>query len=266
VSAGRSAGPLARWYDANGRHDLAWRATRDRWSVLVSEVMLQQTQVARIQIAWPAFMRRFPTPRAMAKRPVGDVVRQWDRLGYPRRARWLWESAQTIARDGWPADLTSLPGIGSYTAAAVDALVDDVDVVALDVNVRRVAERVAGAALSQTAADRAVRHLGRGFTPRDRLLALMDLGALVCTARTPECTACPLRRRCASKGARVGEARSRQKPFAGSFRQRRGQVMAALRSASTPVDQLDAEALASLVADGLAIVRTTRGVPTARLP
>lgn len=263
---GRTGGPLARWYETHGRHDLAWRRTRDRWKVLVSEVMLQQTQVRRIEIAWPRFVREFPTARAMARRPVADVVRAWDRLGYPRRARWLWESAREITAHGWPDDLRTLPGIGPYTAAAVASLVDDADVVALDVNIRRVAERVAGATLSDTDAATMVRRLGRGLEPRDRLLALMDLGALVCTARTPDCAVCPLRRRCASRGARPDERRSRQAPFAGSFRQRRGVVMAALRAGPTPAADLDDDALASLIVDGLAVVRRVRGVSVARLP
>ena len=259
-------GPLARWYAEHGRHDLAWRHTTDRWAVLISEVMLQQTQVARIVTAWPPFMAAFPTPAAMAAQPVGAVVQAWGRLGYPRRARRLWEAARVIAHDGWPDDLEDLPGVGAYTAAAVRSLVDDADVVAVDVNLRRVAERVAGANLGTADLEATIRRLGRGLAPRDRLLALMDLGALVCRAREPGCAGCPLRRRCASRGVRADERRTRQAPFAGSFRQRRGQVMAALRIGPTATAELDAEALASLVADGLAEVRTQRGVDTARLP
>src|SRR5438128_7396265 len=96
---------LARWYVAGGRHDLPWRATRDPWAILVSEVMLQQTQVARVLAAWPGFIKRFPTAAEMAAAPLGAVIAAWDRLGYPRRARRLWEAAAIIARDGWPDDL-----------------------------------------------------------------------------------------------------------------------------------------------------------------
>src|SRR6478609_312082 len=96
---------LARWYAANGRHGLPWRHTRDRWAVLVSEVMLQQTQVARVRDAWPDFIERFPTPGVMADATAGEVIAEWGRLGYPRRARRLWEAATRIDADGWPADL-----------------------------------------------------------------------------------------------------------------------------------------------------------------
>jgi len=129
---------LVEWYAAHGRHELPWRATRDRWSVLVSEVMLHQTQVPRVVNAWPAFIRRYPTPEAMAATSAGDVIRAWGRLGYPRRARWLWEAAGVIARDGWPDDLAALPGVGVYTAAAIRAQADGADVPAVEVNIRRV--------------------------------------------------------------------------------------------------------------------------------
>ena len=255
--------PLAAWYATHGRHDLPWRATRDPWAVLVSEVMLQQTQVARVLVAWPPFMARFPTPAAMAGAPLGDVIAAWDRLGYPRRARRLWEAAGVIAASGWPADLATLPGIGRYTAAAIRAQAEDADVPAVEVNVRRVCQRVEGALMGERAAEAASVRVGRGLHGRDRLLALMDLGATVCTARAPACTACPLRRRCATRGPLPGEVRVRQPAFAGSFRQRRGIVMARLRTEpSVSVAELDAEALASLVADGLAAVDGD----TARLP
>jgi A/G-specific adenine glycosylase len=247
--------PLAVWYATHGRHDLPWRATRDPWAVLVSEVMLQQTQVARVLVAWPPFMTRFPTPAVMAAAPLGDVIGAWGRLGYPRRARRLWEAAGAIAADGWPAELTTLPGIGRYTAAAVRAQAEDADVPAVEVNVRRVCQRVDGALMSERAAEAASVRVGRGLHGRNRLLALMDLGATVCTARAPACPACPLRRRCATRGPLPGEVRTRQPAFAGSFRQRRGIVMARLRTEPVvAVAELDAEALASLVADGLAAV------------
>src|SRR4051812_11590849 len=136
------AAPLEAWYAEHGRHDLPWRSTRDPWAVLVSEVMLQQTQVARVLVAWSPFMDRFPTPAAMAAAPLGEVIGAWDRLGYPRRARRLWEAAAVIAADGWPDDLATLPGVGRYTAAAIRAQADDRDVPAVEVNVRRVVQRV----------------------------------------------------------------------------------------------------------------------------
>jgi A/G-specific adenine glycosylase len=254
---------LADWYAAHGRHDLPWRATRDPWAVLVSEVMLQQTQVARVLVAWPPFMARFPTPVAMAAAPLGAVIAAWDRLGYPRRARRLWEAAGVIARDGWPDDLASLPGVGRYTAGAIAAQAADRDVPAVEVNVRRVVQRVEGRVLGERAAE--VASVRIGLHGRDRLLALMDLGATVCTARVPACAACPLRRRCRARGPIEGEVWHRQPAFAGSFRQRRGLVMARLRAERTvEVAELDDEALASLVADGLAVVDQPTGV--ARLP
>jgi A/G-specific adenine glycosylase len=254
--------PLPDWYARHGRHDLPWRATRDRWAVLVAEVMLQQTQVARVEQMWQPFLDRFPDPQTTAAAGVGTLIAAWDRLGYPRRARWLWEIAVRVTRDGWPEDLTELPGVGRYTAGAVAAEADDADTVALDTNIRRVVERVVGRALGQRDAEDAARQIGDPLSGRDRLLALMDLGALVCTSRAPACETCPLHDSCATRGPLAGERRSRQAPFAGSFRQRRGRVLAALRAAPTAIDQLDTEALASLVTDGLAEVHGT----TAALP
>lgn len=249
---------LAAWYAANGRHDLPWRETRDRWAVLVSEVMLAQTQVPRVVTAWTPFMHRFPTPEAMAAAGPGAVIAAWDRLGYPRRARRLWESAVIIAENGWPDDLRVLPGVGRYTAAAVRAQADDADVPAVEVNIRRVVERCVGRRISERECEAESIRLGRGLHGRDRLLALMDVGAVLCKPRDPQCPACPLARRCTSRGPLEGETRHRQGAFAGSFRQRRGQMLAMLRGAPTVrVDALDAqqrEALDSLVADGLAVI------------
>lgn len=239
---------------AHGRHDLPWRATRDRWEVLVAEVMLQQTQVARVAQVWEPFLAQFPDPPTAAAAGAGALIGAWGRLGYPRRARRLWEIATRVAAHGWPDDLTELPGIGRYTAGAVAAEADEADTVALDTNIRRVVERVAGRRLGQRDADDAARQLGGVLSGRDRLLALMDLGALVCTKRSPACAQCPLYDACATRGALAGERTSRQPPFAGSFRQRRGLVLAKLRTAPTAVDELDADALASLVDDGLAEV------------
>jgi A/G-specific adenine glycosylase len=256
-------GPLARWYAEHGRNDLAWRRTRDRWAVLVSEVMLHQTQVARVAVAWPAFIGRFPDPAAMATSGPAAVIKAWDRLGYPRRARRLWEAAVVVHERGWPADLEELPGVGHYTARAIAAQADDADVPAIEVNVRRVVERVEGRTLTIAEAESASVRIGRPLRGRDRLLALMDVGALLCRPREPRCAACPLRRRCATQDVLPHEAgRRAAAPFEGSFRQRRGRVMARLRSGPTPAAELDLVALDSLVADGLA----EHHGRTARLP
>jgi A/G-specific adenine glycosylase len=248
---------LARWYRANGRHGLPWRATRDRWAVLVSEVMLHQTQVPRVAAVWHDFIGRFPTPAVMAAAGPGAVIVAWGRLGYPRRARRLFDAAETIANDGWPGDLTELPGVGRYTAAAVAAQSDDADRIGVEVNIRRVCERVDGRRLSEPEAEAVAIELARPLRGRDRLLALMDLGATVCTARSSRCETCPLVDRCATRGVHTEETRHRQGRFEGSFRQRRGQVMARLRAGSVHASELDGEVLASLLDDGLAEI--TRG-------
>jgi A/G-specific adenine glycosylase len=243
---------LARWYEESGRHQLPWRATRDRWAVLVSEVMLHQTQVPRVAAVYGTFLARFPTPDAMADAGPGAVIEAWGRLGYPRRARRLWEASVVIHERG----------VGRYTAAAVAAQADGADAPAVEVNVRRVVERITGRRLTEREAEAAMVRIGRPLRARDRLLALMDVGAMLCRPRAPRCTECPLRRRCTTRGPLADETRTRQAPFAGSFRQRRGEVMARLREAPVAAADLDAEALASLVADGLATVARGR----ARLP
>ena len=202
---------LARWYEDNGRHDLAWRATRDPWLVLVSEVMLQQTQVARIAVAWPEFIARFPTPQAMADAGPGAVIEAWGRLGYPRRARRLWETAVHIAADGWPDDLTELPGVGRYTAAALRCLADDADVPAVEVNVRRVVERVTGKRLTEREAEAAMVAVGKPLRGRDRLLALMDIGA-TCAGPTTRNAACARSSVAARRAARSPRQPGRVSP------------------------------------------------------
>lgn len=254
---------LASWYARAGRHDLPWRATRDRWAVLVSEVMLQQTQVARVLDAWPGFMAQFPDVAHAAAAGPGALIAAWGRLGYPRRARRLWEAAALVDRDGWPDDLRELPGVGRYTAAAIAAQVDDSDVVGIEVNIRRVCERTAGTRLGERAAEAVAISAADPLRGRDRLLALMDLGATVCTARKPACAACPIATSCATRGALPDETKHRQPRYEGSFRQRRGNVMAELRAHdSVAVADLDGDALASLVRDGLAELTGT----TAQLP
>ena len=267
-----AAAPIAGWYARHGRHDLPWRGTRDRWAVLVSEVMLQQTQVGRVATTWPAFMARFPTPEAMAAVPAGDVIAAWGTLGYPRRALRLWEAAGRIAAAGWPDDLAELPGVGRYTADAVAAQADGRDVPAVETNIRRVVERGAGRGLSSREAVAASQAVGRPLTGRDRLLALMDIGAVLCRPRAPRCRECPLAPGCATAArvASVGATavdptlgrRPRQSAYEGSFRERRGRVLAQLRAGACPSADLDGRALASLVEDGLA----TLDGPLARLP
>ncbi|HEV7523340.1 MAG TPA: A/G-specific adenine glycosylase [Acidimicrobiia bacterium] len=248
---------LTRWYREHGRHALPWRSTRDRWTVLVSEVMLQQTQVPRVTAVFDAFMEEFPTPAATAAAGPAAVITAWGRLGYPRRARRLWEAAVRITDHGWPADLSELPGVGRYTSAAIAAQVDDDDRVGIEVNLRRVCERVRGERLGDSEAEECVREIARGLSPRDRLLAVMDLGATVCTARAPDCKHCPIVARCATRGTHEQETKHRQSRFEGSFRQRRGNVMARLRVGPVAAAELDGEVLASLLDDGLAEV--TRG-------
>jgi A/G-specific adenine glycosylase len=257
VTRAETGRALARWYDSNGRHELPWRATRDRWMVLVAEVMLHQTQAPRVAQVYDAFVARFPTPAVTAAATPAAVISEWGRLGYPRRARWLWEAARRIDAGGWPDDLRELPGVGRYTAAAVAAEADEADVIGIEVNIRRVCERVRGERLSAGEAEGAAISIAAPLRGRDRLLALMDLGATVCTARAPACDRCPIARSCATRGPLADETRHRQAAYEGSFRQRRGIVLARLRAGPAPGSELDGEALASLLDDGLAEV--TRG-------
>jgi A/G-specific adenine glycosylase len=259
--------PLAAWYARHGRHSLPWRATADRWAVLVSEVMLQQTQVGRVADVWPGFMARFPTPEAMAASGAGEVIAAWGTLGYPRRARRLWEAAGRISATGWPHDLTDLPGVGRYTAEAIRAQVDGHDAPAIETNIRRVLERRAGRRLSPAEAAAASRDAGHPLTGRDRLLALMDVGAVLCRPRAPRCPDCPLEAGCATAAAGAPPdaalgRRPRQAAYEGSFRQRRGRVLAELRTGPRPSAEVDPAALASLIEDGLAALDG----PLARLP
>lgn len=246
---------LGGWYRVHGRHELPWRGDRDRWRVLVSEVALQQTPVARVGKVWTGLVRALPDPLTVAALGPAAAIRAWGTLGYPRRARRLWEAARIISTEGWPSDLTALPGVGAYTAAAVRAQADGWDAIVPDVNIRRVVERVAGTALDARAASDLAVVIGAPLAGRDRLLALMDLGASVCTRRAPTCATCPLYAGCASQGARDGEGPRRQAAYVGSFRERRGHVLARLRAESNVrTDELDPAALASLSSDGLAVV------------
>jgi len=219
--------------------------------------MLHQTQAARVARRYAAFVEQFPTPAAMAAAAPADVISAWGRLGYPRRARWLWEAARRIDADGWPDDLRDLPGVGRYTAAAILAQADNADTIGMEVNIRRVCERARGERLSPRDAEKAAIAIASPLNGRDRLLALMDLGAVICVARTPACGRCPIVDGCVTRGVLSDETRHRQGAYAGSFRQRRGHVLAQLRAGPVRAVELDREALATLLDDGLAQV--TRG-------
>jgi A/G-specific adenine glycosylase len=222
---------LLAWFQENGR-DLPWRKTRDPYAILVSEVMAQQTQVDRVAPRWLAWLERWPDAGALATASAADVIREWQGLGYNRRALNLHRAAQHVAAHGWPDDLTELPGVGRYTADAVACFAFGHDVLPVDVNVRRVSERT-GHAFAAAAAQ-----------------ALMDLGATVCLARIPRCEACPLAERCPSRGRRYAPLR-KQGPFEGSFRQRRAATLRLVAAAAREVAELDGEAVASLARDGL---------------
>ncbi len=229
--------------------------------MLVSEVMLAQTQVTRVVAVWPQFIATFPDVATAAGAGPGALIAAWGRLGYPRRARRLWEAAAHVHAHGWPDDYMTLPGVGRYTAGALAAQADDdAEAIGVDVNIKRVVQRVNGRTLSSAEAERAAVAAAPGLVGRDRLLALMDLGATVCRPRDPQCDACPLQPGCVTRGELAGEQPRRQAPYRGSMRERRGLVLERLRA--TPVGvragELDADALASLVADGLACVARGR--------
>jgi A/G-specific adenine glycosylase len=222
---------LLAWYSRNGR-DLPWRKTTDLYAILVSETMLQQTQVERVIPRWLAWLERWPTPAALADASPADVIREWQGLGYNRRAVSLHRAALVVAAEGWPDDLTSLPGVGPYTAAAIRNQAYGDPVLPIDTNVARIQERT-----------------GHAFGP-EALQALFDLGATVCLARVPRCEACPLAERCPSRGRRYEPLR-RQSRFEGSFRQRRATLLRLIAAEARPVGELDAEAVESLLRDGL---------------
>ena len=219
---------LLAWFAVNER-DLPWRRTRDPYAILVSEVMLQQTQVERVVPRYLAWLERWPAVEALAAAAIPDVLREWQGLGYNRRALNLHRAAAAISDRGWPSDLTELPGVGAYTAAAVRNFAFDEDVLPVDTNVRRVQERT-----------------GHRFGSRGAQ-ALMDLGATVCLARVPRCGVCPLAEGCPSRGRRYEPLR-KQSRFEGSFRQRRAQALRSILAGGQPHDD---EAVAALTRDGL---------------
>lgn len=223
------------WYGEHAR-DLPWRRTRDPYAILVSEVMLQQTQVARVVPRYDAWLERWPTVEALADAAAADVIRAWQGLGYNRRALNLHRAARHVAANGWPDDLTELPGVGRYTADAVARFAHDTPVLPVDVNVRRVIERT-----------------GAEFGPASAH-ALMDLGATVCHARTPRCALCPLARACPSRGRKYEPLR-KQSRFEGSFRQRRARTLRLVADEARRLDELDPEVVSALAADGLVELR-----------
>jgi A/G-specific adenine glycosylase len=219
---------LLAWFQANGR-DLPWRRTREPYAILVSEVMLQQTQVERVIPRYVRFLERWPTVEALAAANAGEVIVEWQGLGYNRRALNLLRAARAVAQDGWPDDLTDLPGVGPYTAAAIGSFAFGRDVLPLDTNVRRVQDRT-GETFDASCAQ-----------------ALFDLGATICLGRVPRCGVCPLAGLCPSRGRRYEPLR-RQSRFEGSFRQRRARALRAVAAGRAPGDE---EAIAALVRDGL---------------
>jgi A/G-specific adenine glycosylase len=266
------------WYGENAR-DLPWRRPEATpWQVMVSEFMLQQTPVERVRGPWQTWVERWPTPTALAAAPAGEAVRAWGRLGYPRRALRLHRAAVAITEDfdgEVPSDretLLTLPGVGSYTAAAIASFAFGRREVVLDTNVRRVLARVAAGvaypAAAQTAAEVARATAFLPATPARAArwaVAGMELGALVCVARSPRCAGCPVRDLCAWRAAGYpawdGPPR-RGQSYAGTDRQCRGALLAVLRSSDQPVppaeltgawpvvDQRE-RCLASLLQDGL---------------
>ncbi|GGY10708.1 A/G-specific adenine glycosylase [Streptomyces hiroshimensis] len=275
---GELHGPVIGWFDVNAR-DLPWRRPEaGAWGVMVSEFMLQQTPVSRVLPVYEQWLARWPRPADLAAEPPGEAVRAWGRLGYPRRALRLHAAATAITelhggvvpRDH--ARLLALPGVGEYTAAAVASFAYGQRHAVLDTNVRRVfARAVSGAQYPPNATTAAERKLARALLPESEPVAArwaaatMELGALVCTARTPVCGRCPIADRCAWRAAgspaHDGPPR-RGQTYAGTDRQVRGKLLAVLREALDPVPQvaLDAvwdepvqraRALDGLVADGL---------------
>jgi len=276
----RAGAELLDWSERT-RRDLPWRRTRDPWAVLVSELMLQQTQVARVVPKYEVFLARFPTVATCAAADPGDVVTHWAGLGYNRRAVNLHRCAALVVADHGGRlpdeleDLLALPGIGPYTARALLAFAWERDVGVVDTNAARVLARTEGRSLAarevQALADGAV-PVGRGWEWNQ---AVLDLGATVCTSRGPSCGSCPVRSRCAWQQRGGGDpdpargsagTSSRQSRFEGSDRQGRGRLVDALRRerrlepgdvaarAGWPDDpQRTAAVVATLVRDGLVV-------------
>jgi A/G-specific adenine glycosylase len=253
------------WYDRTGR-DLPWRRTSDPYAILVSEVMAQQTQLARVLPHYERWLERWPAAAALAAAAPADVLRAWVGLGYNRRALRLREAASIVAHDGWPRDaagLRRLPGVGPYTAAAVASFAFGERVAAVDTNVRRVAQRI-GATPAELLPER--RHA-------DWNQAAMELGARVCTARAPTCDRCPAAAWCASRGrvtvAPRAAARAPAPRFEETDRWLRGRIVAALAAGDALPAGIEParleRALAGLERDGL-VERHRAGVGLPRQP
>jgi A/G-specific adenine glycosylase len=241
---------LLSWY-AKVKRPFPWRATRDPYALLVSEVMLQQTQAARVVPYYEAFLARFPDPHALAAAAPAEVLAAWSGLGYNRRALALRAAARHVDAHGWPEDLTVLPGVGPYTAAAVGSFAWDRQEAAVDTNVRRV--------LARYGAPRA-----EDLIPSGRAAAfnqaMMELGATVCRPRAPRCGECPVEHGCARAPDRP--RRRGAERFEDTDRYRRGRVVAALVAGERPPD-VPERILAGLERDGL-IARAADG--SVRLP
>jgi A/G-specific adenine glycosylase len=238
---------LLSWFAEHGR-DLPWRRTRDPYAILVSEVMLQQTQVARVVERYGPWLERWPAPADLAAAPAADVLRAWSGLGYNRRALNLQNAARRVVElGGFPRDvdaLERLPGIGPYTARAIACFAFGAEVTALDTNVRRVLERSLGTTGVAPPAGRAW----------DWNQALFDLGAQVCLARVPRCERCPLAESCPSRGQTFAPLR-RQSRFEGSRRQSRAALVRELAHGPCADGGYDRDVIDSLLADGLAVRR-----------
>lgn len=276
---------LLSWYSVHGR-PLPWREDGTSvWAILLCEVMSQQTPVARIIEPWRSWLEEWPTPADVAAAPAADVIRAWGTLGYPRRALRLRECAQVITeRHGGRVpdtyeELLALPGIGPYTAGAVLAFGYGKRAQVLDTNVARVSARLHGEALPSPSLTKAERERAARLIPEDTAdsvifnAAIMEVGALVCTAVNPACGECPVAGWCEWRRARYPAdkyaSRRKVQPFEGTLRQARGRVLAALRSSSEPVNRAALadipqweKALSTLVADSLVEVDGTRvGLP-----
>jgi A/G-specific adenine glycosylase len=238
------------WWTDNAR-ELPWRSSRDVYAVWVSEVMSAQTTLSRCAEAWVQWMERWPTVEALAAASLADVLAQWQGLGYPRRARDLHRSARIVAETGWPQDLTELPGVGPYVAAAIRCFALEQPVLPLDVNVKRVLRRrfPAGVDISGD--------------PWRASQAMMEFGQRICSAR-PRCEVCPVREECAGPGDPADQPVSRRQPqFEGSLRQRRGRLLRrVIAEGVVAIEHADREAAAGLAQDGLVV----RADPWLRAP
>jgi A/G-specific adenine glycosylase len=228
------------WWDHHQR-ELPWRASRDVYAVWVAEVMSAQTTLLRAVAAWESWMSRWPTVAELAVATLAEVLGEWQGLGYPRRARDLHRAAQIVQADGWPADLSRLPGVGPYVSAAIRCFALEEPVLPRDVNVNRVLERRFPGGLDISA------------DPWRAGQALMEFGQRICTVR-PTCSACPVAAGCPGPGEHEAAERHarRQKPYVGSLRQRRGKLLArVLADGRVARVGADMEAADSLIRDGL---------------